>query len=161
MLDIDPKNDSVTDGPDGITIEPLQTPDYPYPIPYPYPALPAPNPDPATWDRSELPANACVFRLHGVNAACFPNGGIFFTGSCSSLMGGIGVAPGSFYDSHACNVEPGCPTADISAGEIGYWWYLVDRGDATDLVICAPECAGSFTSFGGCLSLRSSPACTR
>jgi hypothetical protein len=142
----------------GVTIEPLQVPTFPNPIVVPPHACYGANPDPATWDYSDIPAGACVFRLHGVLAECYPSGGTFFTGSCASIDGGgVKIAPGSFYDAHACgDVAPGCPSADPWTSGAGYWWYLVDRGrSVADLVICAPECAASFAENGGCLALRS------
>lgn len=52
------------------------------------------------------------------------------------------------------NVAPGCPSADWTSSRVeGYWWYLNEREGATDLVICAPECKGSFVPSGACLHL--------
>jgi hypothetical protein len=164
LLDIDPKVDQLTES-GAITIEPLQEPDFSNIPPYDFDAgLPDQNPDPATWDRSDLPAGACVFRLYGVQAGCYSGGGIFFTDSCSTLKSdrGVNVAPSSFYDTNTCTgVAPGCPSADPYEFEPGSWWYLVPRSDdVTDLVICAPECASSFYLEGGCLRLRPTAAHT-
>ncbi len=143
--------------PDGVAIDSLQVPDYSL-APNPPPAgVPYPAPDPAEWDRSDLPAGACVFRLHGVDARCYPKGATFFTGSCSGLEDGRPlIAPSSFYDKYRCtSVAPGCPASDPWSGEPGYWWYFVPRSDTvTDLVVCAPACANSFFGYGGCLRLH-------
>ncbi len=65
-----------------------------------------------------------------------------------------GSRAGSFYDVNTCDIAPGCPTANWGNVD-GYWWYVNARSDATDLVICAPECAGSFVPAGACLRLPS------
>jgi hypothetical protein len=150
-LPIDATSLAVTEV-DGVVIEPLQLPDYPAePAPSCPGCGPSGDPDPSTWDRSELPANACVFRLHGVSAACYPLGGTIYTDSCETWPK---VAPGTFYEHYACSgVVPGCPTPEPYNHALGYWWYLVDRGDAADLVICAPECAGSFKHGPACAVL--------
>lgn len=159
-LDVDPRVPTTTVT-DGITVEPLQLPDFsscPFPAGLPVPTV---SDDPADWDRSARPAGACVFRLHGLDAACFPDGGIFFVGSCASLLSGAPkIAPGSFYDVQRCGVAPGCPSSNPWTDGPGYWWYLVDRGpDTADLVICAPECQRSFAT-GGCLRMHpSSDSC--
>jgi hypothetical protein len=127
---------SITTEADGTTIETLQVPDYPAPD-YTQPA-PQPNSDPATWDRSELPAGACVFRVHGVHAACFPTGGVIRSNDPTADQRPLVAS--SYYDLEGCSVEPGCPSADTQVS-LGWWWYLADRGDATDIVICAPDCA--------------------
>jgi hypothetical protein len=108
-----------------------------------------------------VPAGACVFRLWGVNAACYPAGGTFFTGSCAELNAEpVHVSPGSYYDGGGgCGVAPGCPSAEPYAFDPGAWWYFGNSGvengaTFTDLVICAPECANSFALAGGCLRLR-------
>jgi hypothetical protein len=161
LIDVDPRVAETTVS-GNVRVEPLQEPAFPEPVVFPPDfQWPDQNPDPATWDRSDMPAGACVFRLWGVDAAtCYAWGGTFFTGSCADrVAGGIGVAPGSYYDGGDCSVAPGCPSAEpYDTGESGYWWYfgksgVSDSGEKfTDLVICAPECAGSFY-LGGCLSL--------
>ena len=145
-----------------VNVEPLQEPAYPDPLVRPPgSALPDPNRDPATWNRAEIPAGACVFRLEGVNSdTCYLSGGEFFTGSCAALSaGGPKIAPASYYDVARCDVRPGCPSAEPYADAPGYWWYFSESGlhpngaPFSDLVICAPECANSFAQ-GGCLRLR-------
>jgi hypothetical protein len=142
---------------DGTTVETLQVPDYPAPD-YTQPS-PQSNSDPATWDRSELPAGACVFRLYGLHAACFPTGGDIrqFVADPNISDSGdpdagqpqvLTVVTSSYYDLEGCSVEPGCPSADARA-TLGSWWYLADRGEATDLVVCAPECYFNFVSYTG------------
>jgi hypothetical protein len=156
-LPIDATNFAVLEV-DGVLIEPLQLPDYPEPTPPRWECGPSGDPDPSTWDRSELPANACVFRLHGVSAGCYPFGGTIFTSPCETLDAGPKVAPGTFDEHYACTgVVPGCPTPEPYYYATGYWWYLVDRGDAADLVICAPECAGSFQYGPACAVLKPHP----
>ena len=143
--------------PSGITVEPLQVPDYSVAPGFPDAGVPYPTPDPATWDRSELHAGACVFRVTGLELGCYPKGGRFVTGSCSGLEDGRPlVSPASFYDDHQCDgVAPGCITADAWNGEPGAWWYFAPRdAGVTDLVVCAPACANSFYGYGGCLRLR-------
>jgi len=158
LLDVDPRAHDTCRS-DGVTVEPLQLPDS-----FDFDALepqtgpfPDQNPDPATWDRSALPAGACVFRLHGVDASCYPLGGTFFTGSCAGQVEGRQIEPYSFYEAYSyctSGPAPGCPSADPRVGEPGNWWYFVDQGDAADLVICAPECWNSFALSGGCLRLN-------
>lgn len=143
--------------PDGVSVEALQVPDYSVGPNPPASGVPYPPPDPPAWDRSELPAGACVFRLHGVDTACYPKGATFFTGSCSGLEDGRPLtAPSSFYDQYKCtNVAPGCPASDPWSGEPGYWWYFTAESDSVaDLVVCAPACANSFYGYGGCLRLH-------
>jgi len=143
--------------PDGVSIESLQVPDYSVAPNPPPEGVPYPTPDPSEWDRSELPAGACVFRLHGVDARCYPKGATFFTGSCGGLEDGRPlIAPSSFYDEYKCtDVVPGCPASDPWSGEPGFWWYFVPESDTvTELVICAPACANSFYGYGGCLRLH-------
>jgi hypothetical protein len=135
----------------GVYVEPLQVPDYgTRPNNY-FPQYDLP--DPSSWDRSMLPAGACVFRVHGMAANCVRDG-ILFEGECPAPGVG-GVAPGGFYGGPYCgqNVGPGCPIADPWS-EVGYWWYMQPDGANVDLVICAPECAGAFAWTGGaCLKL--------
>lgn len=159
LIDIDPRVTDPTIS-DRVSVDPIQEPVFPDPaVPPPGAPLPDPNPDPSTWDHSEIPAGACVFRLWGVDANCYPSGGEFFTSSCAAVSaGGPLIAPSSYYDAPRCGVIPGCPSAEPYLGEPGYWWYFGESGvfgnDAfTDIVICAPECANSF-AMGGCLRLR-------
>jgi hypothetical protein len=134
-------------------VEPLQIPQFGSRPPGYYPSGPAV--DPALWDRSALPAGACVFRLHGVPGSCLRPGRIYL-GSCAELAdGGPTIVPGDFYENNTCaqGIAPGCPTADPWSS-YGFWWYMVPRGADTDLVMCAPECAGELQpSSEGCLSL--------
>ena len=133
----------------GIYAEPLQVPDYGTP-PNNFPQYDFP--DPSSWDRSPLPAGACIFRLHGMSADCVRNG-ILFVGACPA-PGVPGVAPGSFYDEPFCgqSIVPGCPTADPWS-PAGFWWYSQPDGANVDLVVCAPECAEGIDSAGACLNL--------
>lgn len=143
--------------PDGVTVDTLQVPDYSVAPNPPAEGVPYPEPDPSTWDRSETPAGACVFRLHGVDTRCYPKGATFFTGSCNGLDEGRPlIAPDSFYDEYKCkDVAPGCPASDPWSGEPGNWWYFSPESDSvTNLVVCAPACANSFYGYGGCLRLH-------
>lgn len=148
-------NPAVTVTGSGVTVEPLQVPNYRGTTYAPYHG--PRNPDPSTWDRSALPAGACVYRLHGVNAACFPLGGSLWVGTCAELASGMSVLPFSFYEMYGCHgVAPGCPTSDSSVDAPGNWWYLnaVSPTEA-DLVICAPECNMAYQG-AACLVLHDS-----
>jgi hypothetical protein len=143
--------------PDGVTVDTLAVPDYSIAPNPPAAGVPYPEPDPSAWDRSETPAGACVFRLHGVDARCYPKGATFFTGSCGGLADGRPlIAPYSFYDAYKCtDVSPGCAASDPWSGEPGNWWYFAPESAAvTRLVVCAPACANSFFGYGGCLRLH-------
>ena len=65
-----------------------------------------------------------------------------------------------YYEGDSCRqgVAPGCPSASAWDVPKGNWWYLVARGEDTDLVVCAPECGplGSFAYKQGCLRLAGS-----
>lgn len=135
-----------------VWVEPLQIPQYgTRPPAYPWADLP----DPSLWDRSAMPAGACVFRLHGVPASCLRPGFIFF-GSCAqnAIPEAPRVAPGSYYDSGQCGhgIAPGCPVA-VPWNRVGYWWYLLAQGADTDVVVCAPECADLASNGDACLEL--------
>ncbi|MGC4088871.1 MAG: hypothetical protein QM756_13415 [Polyangiaceae bacterium] len=138
----------------GITVEPLQVP---MPISVEWtPYLGPRDPDPSTWDRSPLPKNACVYRLRGVNADCYPLGGSFWATSCDALSAVEKVLPFSFYEAYGCHgVAPGCPSSELNPDAPGQWWYLVPVGPSeADLVICAPECAMAYLQLdAACLSL--------
>ena len=140
----------------GVWVEPLQIPDYAEGSRGTNPEI-----EPSKWDRSPLPAGACVLRIHGLSGACL-RPAILFQGTCASLADtdASHVAPGSYYDAYHClqGVAPGCPTASTSDSRNGYWWYFVARGEDTDLVVCAPECGplGSFAYKQGCLRLAGS-----
>jgi len=154
LLDIDPRaHDTCPSG--GVTVEPLQLPESIGLLEPSTEPLPSQDPDPSTWDTSARPAGACVFRLHGVDAGCYAGGGVFFTGACAAQAADPGTWTPGFADDRSYCVPgpvPGCPSADPQWQGVGYWWYLVDQGDAADLVICAQECWHSFYA-GGCLAL--------
>ncbi len=135
----------------GITVEPLQLPMFDDAVGiYRGPM----NPDPSTWDRSALPQGACVYRLHGINADCYPEGGAIYAARCGELSADV-VQPFSFYEVNHCrDIAPGCPSAAIATGAPGAWWYLSRVSDTVaDLVICAPECGTAFTQTEACLML--------
>jgi hypothetical protein len=137
---------------DGITVEALQIPSF---TEENRGGFGIQQTRPEDWDRAELPAGACVFRLRGFHASCYAPAhyGDIFVGACDEVQP---IWPGSYYDVASCHVAPGCPSATWGNTE-GYWWYLAPREDATDLIICAPECAGSFASMGACLRLAPRP----
>jgi hypothetical protein len=128
----------------GVWVEPLQLPDY---SPPGFPEN-RPQVEPSKWDRSPRPAGACVLRIHGLSGACLKPG-VLFVGTCAALSDPDAphIIPVSFYESPSCrqSIAPGCPSADVSDWD-GNWWYLVGRGEDTDLVVCAPQCGGLFDS---------------
>lgn len=136
----------------GLSVEPLQAPDYGV---RPDDHVPSYiQPDPSAWDRSTRPAGACVFRLHGMSASCLSRG-LLFEGGCPA-PGDPGVAPQSFYESPFCKqaLVPGCPISD-PWGIVGAWWYLQNDGADVDLVVCAPGCEVAIAGPGGaCLSFN-------
>lgn len=140
----------------GVIVEPLQVPDYRGYVPEPI--LSFPEPDPSSWARSETPAGACVYRIHGVRAECYPRG-VFYTTSCTQLDGPT-TSLVDFYDGELNGALPGCPPVSHAVDALGYWYYLVPRSrDTLDVVVCAPQCAGSFSSgLDACLSLRAPTA---
>jgi hypothetical protein len=143
---------SMTDNQSSSWVEPLQIPQFGSRPPNYDPSDPLV--EPALWDRSALPAGVCVFRLHGVPGSCLRPGQIF-VGTCAAQDGGPRIAPGDFYENNTCaqGIAPGCPSSDPWSGD-GVWWYMVPRGADTDLVVCAPECAGELQPDAeGCLSL--------
>jgi hypothetical protein len=151
---------STTDNQSSSWVEPLQVPQFGSRPPNYYP--PDPGVDPALWDRSALPAGACVFRLHGMPGSCIRPGYIF-EGTCTRLDdGGLAPSPGEpspgdFYENNTCaqGIAPGCPSSN-PWGYDGFWWYMVPRGADTDLVVCAPECAQAFQANGQtCLTIHS------
>jgi hypothetical protein len=137
--------------PNGITVEALQIPEFTEANRGEWNWQTTP---PEKWDRSVLPAGACVFRLHGFNVNCYPRGhyGELFSGPCANQSP---ISPGSYYNSGCRDVAPGCPSPNWGSSNDGYWWYLNEREGATDLVICAPECKGSFIPLGACFHLNS------
>lgn len=141
-----------TGDPSGVWAEPIQTPDYgSRPTGY-YP--PSENLDPASWDRSALPAGACVIRLHGLSPDCLRGGSIINHVCQVDQLENPTSAPG-YYESNRCEqlVGPGCPTADPWNAS-GFWWYLSPDDSTIDLVMCAPECAASLRLYSTiCLRL--------
>jgi len=137
-----------------VWVEPLQTPDYPQEEPANLPEF-----EPSKWDRSPLPAGACVLRIHGLSGACLQRG-LLYVGTCASLADpdASHIVPFGYYEGYSCEqgIAPGCPSAAASDSRNGYWWYLVARGEDTDLVVCAPECGTAFASKRGCLRLAGS-----
>lgn len=133
--------DGPTEAADGVWVEPLQVPtSFPQSPSAPPPeALPTP---PAKWDRSALPAGACVFRVHGVPADCLGRSGRVTFGAC--VPGPVPV-PLGYYELPNCDqgIAPGCPSDYPYAGE-NYIWYSVPEpsvANETTLVLCAGLCA--------------------
>jgi hypothetical protein len=155
MFEFAPRNLNAQRSDAGVTVEPLQVPSFGGAAAYYGP----PAPDPSTWDRSPLPAGACVYRLHGVNPACFPLGGSLWPYDCAELESDSEprVLPFSFYEMYGCHdVAPGCPASLPGTLQPGHWWYLSPVSETeTDLVICAPLCDETYFSVA-CLILNDS-----
>lgn len=127
--------------------EPLQVPTLTDAMVLP-PAAPA---DPAAWDRSELPAGACVFRLHGVTPGCVGRGTLRF-GDCAE---NTHIIPESYYERPACSegTAPGCPSPEPD--QSAQFWYAVPdqtHENVTTLVLCAGLCAAVEAYQAACLS---------
>ncbi|MEP7053322.1 MAG: hypothetical protein ABJB12_23365, partial [Pseudomonadota bacterium] len=119
---------------------------------------PSVDSDPATWDRSPLPAGACVYRIHGLTPNC-QRAGTLEPDSCEGYsFGGSPAEVPSYYETSVCTrrIAPGCPTADPWNAS-GHWWYLQPDGENVDLVLCAPECASPALKDSGCLHLSGPP----
>jgi len=147
------------DGPsksgDGVWSEPLQVPAYP---PMTDPPTPPSEVAEKDWDRSSLPAGACVFRVHGVAPSCFGSSGQVVYGPCQD---GMQVVPLGYYELPNCSqgISPGCPSADPSYGQ-NFFWYAVPDASATDtttIVVCAGICEVARLNDGGMLCLRGHP----
>jgi hypothetical protein len=127
--------------PSGAWAEPVQVP----PLDRDPNAEPLPPVQPDQWDRSEVPADACVFKLHGLERGCLAPSMTLGFGSCEPLPPGQHrVIPFGFYESMHCaeGVAPGCPPPGSGAGD-GQWWYLVPNPSAPSeatLVICSQLC---------------------
>lgn len=94
---------------------------------------------PEQWDRSTLPAGACVFRVHGVSTSCLGTSPVLSYGGCMPQK----IAPQSYYELHQCEqgIAPGCASAEALGR--GDWWYAVTDPRTPDeftVVICAPIC---------------------
>jgi len=137
---------------DGAWSEPLQVPDYSH-VDLTKPRGDPPHP-PELWDRSSLPAGACVFRVHGVNAGCLGESPYISYGACrdSKL-----VVPISYYESNKCEegIAPGCPSEDVLSSQ-GWWYAVTDphEPDVLTVVICAPVCWSAGAGASMCLYRR-------
>jgi hypothetical protein len=137
-----------------VWVEPLQFPDFGTRPPGYFP--PNDQADPASWDRSAVPAGACVFRLHNAASNCLRPGRVYIE-SCAGFLaaepGAAHVVPVSFYETSGCEqgTAPGCPSAD-PWNPVGIWWYELPHGADLDVVVCAPLCADEFAG-GVCLRL--------
>jgi hypothetical protein len=131
-----------------VTSTPLQYPKYQPPDAG---ALsPGQTTDPSTWDRSQLPAGACVFRVQGLSAACLQHAQIL-AGPCAQPVS-VGLINVTDFGQCGPGDIPGCSTSDPWNGG-GDWWYVQADGDDYDIVMCAPECAQQVAWNGGaCLT---------
>ncbi|HEX3777147.1 MAG TPA: hypothetical protein VHV51_21890 [Polyangiaceae bacterium] len=132
-----------------VTSTPLQYPSY-EPQPDGGTLEPNQNTDPSTWDRSPLPAGACVFRVQGLSAACLLHARII-AGPCNASVQ-VGLINVSDVGQCGAGAIPGCSTSDPwrSGGD---WWYVQADGTDYDIVMCAPECAQQVARNGGaCLT---------
>ncbi|HET9959945.1 MAG TPA: hypothetical protein VFQ61_35880 [Polyangiaceae bacterium] len=137
---------------EGVWIETLQAPPPVY-VPLFGAAV---NTDPETWDRSALPAGAGVFRLHGIDASCYPHGGYMYYGG----SGDGPIEPYNFYETSQCESLPGCPSATVNDQDWGAWWYLTGNQTAADLIVCAQLFDKLLRASGIQLDLSSSgPTC--
>lgn len=119
--------------------EPLQLPPYSQPPPTHQPV----SVDSADWDRSRLPAGACVFKLHGTRASCIAaNFGRVSGGPCDQEE--RPVIPLGYYELPSCaeGLAPGCPSDDPWLGDNSVWYTVPeeDGSDDTLLVLCAGIC---------------------
>lgn len=119
--------------------EPLQLPAFPEGVSGP---LSGPI-DPALWDRSMLPAGACVFRIHGAPASCLvTNFGRVRSGPCGAPP--PIVVPFGYYETSYCDegIAPGCGNAEPYHSD-NQAWYVVPEAepDQFRLVMCAGICS--------------------
>lgn len=139
-VDITLRLDGVSKTDTGAWAEPLQVPTYPpFMVPPPEPM----HVPPEAWDRSQLPAGACVFRIHGVPPDCLGREGRVSLNACDP-GGPPPPLPLGYYELNNCEqgIAPGCPSDDAYAGE-NYIWYAVpdaESPDTTKLVVCAGLC---------------------
>ncbi len=110
----------------------------------------APDPDadlppPESWDRSELPAGACVVSLSSIQTDCYTHQATLAVYHPPDDAG-VAVSQASYYARRfAEKVDlcdwpvPGCPSEQWG-GPGGYWWYFTERASDTLFVICAPAC---------------------
>lgn len=141
--------DGPSDAGNGVWVEPLRV-ERP-PLPRGAPPADA-NAGPESWDRSELPAGACVFRVHGAPADCFAERGRLTFGACDP-GGPPRPVPVGYYESSRCSegVAPGCPKQPW--GNQSYAWYAVrEADDAVTIVLCAGLCETALQANGACMS---------
>lgn len=136
----------------GVWAEPLQVPPS-QPMMIPPQTMPTP---PERWDRSELPAGACVFRVHGAPSDCLGEVGQVTLGVCAPDRAPI---PLGYYELPNCDrgIAPGCPARDSYALDSFVWYAVTDAGEAneTTLVICPALCESVVQA--GAVCLRHSP----
>lgn len=102
-------------------------------------------PRPELWDRSEMPAGACVFRITGITPSCYTHPDSIAVYHAPN-DGGVSVSQASYYARRLvqgidlCDWPiPGCPSSQWG-GDGGYWWYLSEVDGATLMVMCATAC---------------------
>lgn len=134
----------------GVSVEPLQVPTSFEMTEIRWEKIP----DPSTWDHSPVPAGACVYRLRGLNAACYGQIGTMRLAACEAKPTPEDIMPFEFHEVYPCSsgVQPGCPTADANTIAPGNWWYLTQTApDEANLVVCAPACLHWFHVDAACL----------
>jgi hypothetical protein len=134
----------------GMWAEPLQM-EPPPPLSFP----PGPRQSPEEWDRSERPAGACVFRVHGIPPGCFGLGADLSLVSCR--IPGPRPIPPSYYELPGCadGIAPGCPTAADGSSTQNYSWYAVPAADGTaTVVLCARFCEMLLATQVACLKAK-------
>lgn len=145
------RTDGRSEGEGRIWAEPLQV-DRPPPRPI---MTPSTEPGPEAWDRSERPAGACVFRIHGAPASCFAGRAhmTFLPCDPSDRQRPIHL---SYYELASCEqgIAPGCPSPNAPWGSQNYAWYATREDEATvTVVMCAGLCETMVQSGAACFLL--------
>jgi hypothetical protein len=109
-----------------------------------------PEVPPEDWDRSELPAGACVYRLFGLPYECVPAADELLVGTCPRTPR-IPKPSITEFRFHHPALEPGCIRAEWAEEADGSWWYFRAGDGFTDVVICAPLC-NAFYQVGACFA---------
>lgn len=156
-ITIHPDRREATCAEHGVVIEPLQIPEKDE---YgPVWLCTSSELNPASWDSTERPLGAAVFRLHGVDTQCYPRGFLVIGGTCAALAeSGEFIAPNEFHENFECSAVPGCPPPQRGHSEPGNWHYVVPQGpDTLDVVICAAQYFEAFSGGNACLRLAPWP----
>lgn len=116
------------------------------------------------WDRSEIPAGACVIRLLNMADRCYnPEGSWLTTSSAPTMDGEPSATSWTRYDEYVgerpnlCSYAPGCQSSKFG-GPI-QWFYLREHGPDLYFVWCSQSCTvpDSMTVLG--MSSASFDAC--